>query len=244
MTYLNRFKFPYTTEEHLYPYSILSRKQFMQIDCEPITILYGSNGSGKSTILNIIAHKLGLEMLDQGNDCGLFQGLVDQCDYKLSAQLKKTSSVPDGSKFIRSEDVMHAIVKQRKHNETIKKVMKDKATEMYEHFFHNTPSADPKELVWAKEKYWASIMNQFDESESNGEVAMRYFKDSIEFDCLTLLDEPENSLSPMFQEELAEDILHLVKYFNCQFIIATHSPFLLAIPGAKIYNMDLSLIHI
>ena len=53
-----------------------------------------------------------------------------------------------------------------------------------------------------------------------------------------LLDEPENSLSPRFQLELIQLISELSRFFKCQFIIATHSPFILSIPDAKIYDLD------
>ena len=52
-----------------------------------------------------------------------------------------------------------------------------------------------------------------------------------------LLDEPENSLSPDRQIELIEYIENSARFFGCQFIIATHSPFLLSIRGAKIYDL-------
>ena len=61
---------------------------------------------------------------------------------------------------------------------------------------------------------------------------------NLENDKLYLLDEPENSLSPKSQIELVKHIFELAKYCGCQFIIATHSPFLLALPTAKIYNLD------
>lgn len=53
-----------------------------------------------------------------------------------------------------------------------------------------------------------------------------------------ILDEPENSLSPQRQLELIKFIEDSARYFGCQFIISTHSPFLLAIKGAKIYDLD------
>ena len=52
------------------------------------------------------------------------------------------------------------------------------------------------------------------------------------------MDEPENSLSPQRQLELIKFIEDSARYFGCQFIISTHSPFLLAIKGAKIYDLD------
>ena len=53
-----------------------------------------------------------------------------------------------------------------------------------------------------------------------------------------LLDEPEVSLSPANQVALAQEINELTHYLGCQFIIATHSPFMLGTLNAKIYNLD------
>ena len=56
--------------------------------------------------------------------------------------------------------------------------------------------------------------------------------------ALFLLDEPEYSLSPAKQQELVKFIEDSARFFGCQFVIATHSPFVLAIRGAKIYDLD------
>ena len=73
---------------------------------------------------------------------------------------------------------------------------------------------------------------------SNGESAFRYFTEKIAENGIYILDEPENSLSPQRQLELIKFIEDSARYFGCQFIISTHSPFLLAIKGAKIYDLD------
>ena len=73
---------------------------------------------------------------------------------------------------------------------------------------------------------------------SNGESALQYFSEKIKDNGLYLLDEPENSLSPQRQLELLEFIQNSARFFGCQFIIATHSPFLLALKGALIYDLD------
>ena len=73
---------------------------------------------------------------------------------------------------------------------------------------------------------------------SNGESAFLYFSDKIQENALYLLDEPENSLSPEKQQELLKFLEDSARFFGCQFIIATHSPFLLSMKGAKIYDMD------
>ena len=53
-----------------------------------------------------------------------------------------------------------------------------------------------------------------------------------------MLDEPENSLSAEKQLELQRFLQDSARFFGCQFIIATHSPFLLSMRGAKIYDLD------
>lgn len=73
---------------------------------------------------------------------------------------------------------------------------------------------------------------------SNGESAFRYFTEKIEEGGLYILDEPENSLSPGRQNELVKFIEDSARFFKCQFIISSHSPFVLAIRGAKIYDLD------
>ena len=73
---------------------------------------------------------------------------------------------------------------------------------------------------------------------SNGESAYLYFTDKIQENGFYLLDEPENSLSVERQLELVKFIEESVRFFGCQFIIATHSPFLLSMKNAKIYNLD------
>ena len=73
---------------------------------------------------------------------------------------------------------------------------------------------------------------------SNGEKALEYFKEHVYGDNLYLLDEPENSMAPTFQKELARIIALLAYRLDSQFIIATHSPFMLSIEGAKIYDLD------
>ena len=54
----------------------------------------------------------------------------------------------------------------------------------------------------------------------------------------TLLRQTENSLSAEWQNELAMFLAGAIREFCCQLVIATHSPFLLSLPGAKVYDLD------
>ena len=53
-----------------------------------------------------------------------------------------------------------------------------------------------------------------------------------------MLDEPENSLSVKLQNELRQFIEDSVRFYHCQFVISSHSPFLLSMKGAKVYDLD------
>ena len=73
---------------------------------------------------------------------------------------------------------------------------------------------------------------------SNGETALMKLSELLEAPGIYLLDEPENSMSCEFQMKLASIIQYLAKYGKCQFLISTHSPFVLSMENAKIYNLD------
>ena len=87
-------------------------------------------------------------------------------------------------------------------------------------------------------RYVRAMMKDNVREQSNGESAFFYFTQKIQEDGLYLLDEPENSLSPQRQRELVRFMEDSVRFFHCQFVIATHSPFVLALREAKIYDLD------
>ena len=74
--------------------------------------------------------------------------------------------------------------------------------------------------------------------ESNGETALDFWQNEIDDNSLYIIDEPENSLYAENQLKLKAFIEESARFYNCQFIIATHSPFLLALCDAKIYDLD------
>lgn len=74
--------------------------------------------------------------------------------------------------------------------------------------------------------------------QSHGESFFAFFSNRMGKDGFFILDEPEAALSPQCQLALLSMIDQLCKESNAQFIIATHSPILLAYPGATIYSCD------
>ena len=244
MLYIENFQFP-NEDRRIYPYGLLSQKGLEHIEFAPITILYGNNGSGKSTVLNMIAERLELRNKTLGNTNEYFSSCVRKCMFSLGAK-----GIPEDSMLIRSEDIMLYIANIRKRNADIDKVVQGWLEKGGDKKRRGTLDAEMSvrrqmetlyEFGSGGDSFHAVMVNKLAEKideESNGETAISYFKDRLFADNLYLLDEPENSMAPAFQQELADFICLLAYRLNCQFIIASHSPFMLSMQGARIYDLD------
>ena len=261
MIYLSQFQFPHKEREYdfflgqkrtcydtYYPFQILSKHDLKVLDFEPVTILYGGNGSGKTTALKIMAEKLGLERDTLYNRSNFFEDYTKMCDYEIQEK------IPSGSRIITSDDVFDFMLNLRSINEGIdrrrEELLEDYLDAKYSHF--QMKSLDDyeqlKKVTMARSntqsKFVRKRMAGNVREHSNGESAFLYFADKIKENGLYLLDEPENSLSPEKQQELLKFLEDSARFFGCQFIIATHSPFLLSMKGAKIYDMDEEVVDV
>ena len=72
---------------------------------------------------------------------------------------------------------------------------------------------------------------------SHGEAYFKIFQTRIGGKGIYLLDEPEAALSPLKQLSLMAFILDVLKEGNSQFVMATHSPILMGLPGALLYEI-------
>jgi len=75
-------------------------------------------------------------------------------------------------------------------------------------------------------------------AQSHGQSLMAFFRSRLKIKGLYILDEPETALSPKSQLELLELLKEAGRSGQAQFIIASHSPILLACPGARILTFD------
>ena len=255
MIYLREFTFPVeerefdffinikrTCYDSFYPFKVLSRRGLEKLVFEPVTILYGGNGSGKSTALNVMAEKLGIQRDSIYNKSNFYSDYVKMCG------MEQAASIPEASRIITSDDVFDYMLNIRNLNEGIDQ----KREELFEEYldakyskFQMRTMADYEQLkkvTTARSRSQSRfvremLMNNVREL-SNGESAFRYFTEKIAENAIYILDEPENSLSPKRQIELVNFIEDSARFFGCQFIISTHSPFLLSMHGAKIYDLD------
>lgn len=255
MMYLEHFKFPDKDMEHEffmmnqqtcynthYPFQVLSKHGLERLDFAPVTILYGGNGSGKSTALNVIAEKTQIKRDSIFNQSSFYPDYVKRCE------MRRFTDIPDNSRIITSDDVFDYMLNIRNWNAGIDQKREDifkeylnakysdfkfKSMEDYEQLVKVNKARSKTQSRFVKTALMANIT-----AGSNGESAYQYFTEKIGENGLYILDEPENSLSPKLQMELAGFIADSVRFYGCQFILATHSPFFLAMKGAKIYDMD------
>ncbi len=260
MKYIERFKLPSFDQEALYlyptkyPFGLFPQRDLSEINFANITIFYGGNGSGKSTLLNIINSKLGFERKSEFYADETFHEYVRKCKCELAQDdYGRIQVIPSNSKIIASEDIINFILKVRNKNKKTEERQKELAAEYDKskytpYQFNGMEDYDRLvKKVEAQRKTKTSFINsqtQLLRQFSNGESVLRYFDVELQNDGLYLLDEPENCLSPKLQIELLKLIMECARYCDCQFVIATHSPFLLSIPGAKIYNLDLERVTV
>lgn len=204
--------------------------------------MYGGNGSGKTTVLNVIAEKLKLGRDTRYNRTNFFEDYTRMCCYELE------QAVTAQSRIITSDDVFDFILNLRNINDGIDKkredLFEDYLETKYADFRMNSLAdyEQLKKVNMARSKtqsrYVRKHLMDNVREHSNGESAFLYFSEKIKENGLYLLDEPENSLSPERQQELVRFLGDSARFFGCQFLIATHSPFLLSIKNAKIYDLD------
>jgi len=78
---------------------------------------------------------------------------------------------------------------------------------------------------------------------SSGELmilsTLMHISSYIDSNSIILIDEPENSLHPRWQQQYVENILDLFSYYQPKLIIATHSPLIIPLEaeGAGIYEI-------
>jgi len=232
------------SQTNVYPFKIFPQKKLERLDFEPITVIYGGNGSGKSTILNLIAEKLRLERTAPFNNTPYIEEYLKYCKCDLSFG----QHAPRGSKIITSDGVFDSLLDVRAINEGVdrrREALFDEYDRSREEAYLLRDLDDLEEFKRrnetkrrTKSDYVSRRLPKEIAGMSNGETAYLYFTKQIEENALYLLDEPENSLSAVLQDKLRQFIEDSARFYNCQFIISTHSPFLLSMKGAKVYDLD------
>lgn len=216
-----------------YPFTVGALKGLDSLRfTKSVTFFAGDNGSGKSTLLEAIARKVGMPALGQYDTREDFTlKSVEPLAYAMKIAWARK---PYNSFFLRSEDFFGFI----------KRLSQMKSELMTDYL--DTQDEYEGRSEFAKQQAAMPYLNSLFELEhrygvdpsaqSHGESYMSIFESRMNEGGLYLLDEPESALSPVRQMALLTRIHALSG--SSQFLIATHSPILLALPDAEILGFD------
>jgi predicted ATPase len=239
MIHLRTIRLPeFDAEEALrFPFSVPVIRSLSGTQLEfltEVTFFVGENGSGKSTLLEALACAAGSITVGSesvGGDRSLAAVRLLAKRLKLSWSKRKHAGF-----FMRSEDFFGFVKWNRdtreeyeRELEAIDEEYKDRSEQA--RGLARMPFMN--QLADMRRRYGEDL-----DAHSHGESYFTLFKSRFVPNGLYLLDEPEAPLSPMRQLGLLSMLKMMVDEQNAQFIIATHSPMLMAYPNATIYSFD------
>lgn len=206
-----RVHFPDTIDKHVYPFNLSLIQNLQEIEFpSKVTFFVGENGTGKSTILEAIALKAGFG--PEGGSKNIAFKTAQEHNYNPAARLSDCMTLS----------------------------WRKKATNGYffraESFFNVATHIE--QIAQYDQRIYDSYGGKSLHEQSHGESFLSFFKNRLGHGGFFIFDEPEAALSPQRQLSLLAIIHDLATTTDSQFIIATHSPILLAYPDATIYSCD------
>ena len=219
-------------DKESFPFDLEIVKSLREIQfTAPVTFFVGENGSGKSTVMEAIA--CAVESITVGSESvktdKTLAPVRKLAQYFRLAWTKRTRK----GFFLRAEDFFGYAKSMRMTREELEE---DLGNVDREYKGRSNYAVDLARLPYRNEL--AAIKNRYGkdlDNYSHGESFLTLFQSRFVPDGLYLLDEPEAALSPQRQLTFISAIKGMLAE-NAQFIIATHSPIILAFPDATILN--------
>ena len=215
-----------------FPFDIPCIRTLESLDfTHPLTFFVGENGCGKSTLLEAIA--CGMQTPAIGS-ADVSQDPSLEAQRQLARHLKFTRNTnPRIKLFFRAEDSFGFTRKIQGMLEEFSAMEGEFEAEIKGEYGLQLA----KGVVQGQAKSLEQKYGENPDGRSHGESFLLFLKERIHPKGLYLLDEPETPLSPIHQMTLMV-FLHQQIEEGCQFLIATHSPMLMAFPGAQILSLD------
>nr|MDO8084271.1 AAA family ATPase [Candidatus Sigynarchaeum springense] len=217
-----------------FPFDVPVIKQLGELRFEtPVTVFIGENGTGKSTLLEGIAAAvhaitIGGDSIDQDETLAHARRLASRMVLSWKAKTQRGF-------FLRAEDFFNFTKELAKTRKQMESEIERVKVEYKDH--------SPLAQGLARAPFARSIgdmearYGKDPDARSHGEAFLQIFKARFVPDGLYILDEPEAPLSPVRQLALIAMMKGMVDQ-GCQFLVSTHSPMLMAYPGATIMSID------
>lgn len=201
----------------------------------PVTVFAGENGSGKSTLLEALAYSAGSIAI--GSDELIRDETLDPVKPLADCLKLIWNKRTHRGFFLRAEDFFGYIKRLRKLQQSLveESATLDREFNDRSKYAQSLAKLPVESSLRALETRYGGDLA----ARSHGESFLALFKSRFAPDGLYLLDEPEAALSPLSQLGLISLIKTMVEQGG-QFIIATHSPILMAVPEAQLLNFDAS----
>lgn len=217
----------------VYPFNIAAIRNTKELDLNnDITVFVGENGSGKSTLLKAIAYyNNSINVSKEDISSGYYTNAKE-----LSEKMKIAYSVKTRNGFFFSGEefitYINNLKEMKDHLKVDLKEMREEFKDKSEYVRNLALGPVRSQLDALETKYDGDLGNK-----SHGEGFLAFFKSRMHQKGIYLFDEPETPLSTTNQYQLVVLITDLVKN-GSQVIIATHSPILMALKNAVIYNFN------
>jgi len=197
-------------ERDRYPFNILTLQRRQELRFErSVCFFVGENGCGKSTLINAIAERCGLH-------------LWEEAKRRTPPAAGRPAAPPAHGRLSDHLGVTLARGPVRGG------VFSAESFRQWAEFLDDVSQIDPGHA-----KYHGG---QDLTGRSRGEGLLAYFRGRYQVPGLYFLDEPEAALSPMSQIDLLRLLAEYRLRGHAQFILATHSPILMALPGAQVFS--------
>jgi predicted ATPase len=199
-----------------------------------VTFLVGENGSGKSTLLEAIAlatrlPAVGSERLEAD---ATLEAVRPLANYMRLSWNRRTHR----GFFMRTEDFFgfskRLSATRAEYEEDLRRV--ERETEGRSILAQNLARLPYRKELHEMERRYGKDLS----ARSHGESYFTLFHSRFVPQGLYMLDEPEAPLSPVRQLAFISTMKEMVEEKGAQFIVATHSPILMAYPGATIYSFN------
>ncbi|MEM6806642.1 MAG: AAA family ATPase [Bacteroidota bacterium] len=217
-------------EERGFPFDLPLIRDFEQLDfSNPVSFFIGENGSGKSTLIEGMAAGIGLPAIgsaDVGEDPSLkyARSLGNKIRFRWKNKTRRGF-------FLRAEDFFGFTKRLNQLQTDFDTDLEELEGELDGYGLQLAKGAIMGEKRAIESRYGADL-----DENSHGESFLKLFQARFTQPGIYLLDEPEAPLSPQRQLAFLSLLKEMVEEKQAQFIIATHSPILMAYPGASIFE--------